>query len=93
MPEIHEEIIGEVYRSFEAAPHSRARDEVLYEGVRRIMFRLNRYKNDPEKLAEKSKTAISELESILNRFYYSDTEFKERLLFEAKAYTIEIGPQ
>jgi hypothetical protein len=93
MPEIHEELIGEVYRSYEVAPHSRAKNEVAYEGARRIMFRLNRYKSDPKKFEEKSKTALFELESILNRFYFADTEFREQLLFEAKAYMIEIGSQ
>lgn len=92
MPEIHEELVGEVYRSYENAPHSRARDEVIYEGVKRIMFRLNRYKNDPIRFGQKAKIATFELESMLNRFYFSDTEFRERLLFEAKAYLLELSP-
>jgi len=93
MPEIHEEIIGEVYRSYQEAPHSRAKTEVLYEGVKSILIKLNRYTYDPEKYREKSAIAISELESRLNRFYYNDKEFVERILYEAKAYIIEISSQ
>ena len=92
MPEIHEELVGEIKRAYDEAPHSRAKDELIYDGIKRIMFRLNRYTKDPVKFKEKSKTAIFELESLLNRFYYADTEFRERLLFEAKAYILEIGP-
>jgi len=93
MPEIHEEIIGEVYRSYQEAPHSRAKTEALYEGVKSILSKLNRYTHDPEKYREKSAIAISELESRLNRFYYNDNEFVERILYEAKAYIIEISSQ
>jgi len=91
MPEIHEEIITEVYRSYQEAPHSRAKTETLYEGVKRIMSKLLRYTHDPEKYKEKSSSAISELEDMLNRFYYNDTEFIEKILYEAKAYILEIS--
>ena len=93
MPEIHEEIIVEVYRSYQEAPHSRARTEALYEGVKRIMIKLLRYTHDPQKFEEKSATAISELEDMLNRFYYNDTEFIEKILYEAKAYVIELSTE
>jgi hypothetical protein len=91
MPEIHDELIVQVYRSYQEAPHPRAQTEVLYEGVKNILFNLNRYTNDPEKFKKKSEIAISELESMLNRFYYNDSEFIDKILFEARAYIIEIG--
>ena len=91
MPEIHEEVIGEVYRSYQEAPHSRARTEALYEGAKRILSKLLRYTHDAEKFKEKSDTAISELEDMLNRFYYNDNEFIERIVYEAKAYIIEMS--
>lgn len=93
MPEIHDEVIVEVYRDYQEAPHSRAKAEVLYDGVKKIMFKLNRYANDPGKFKEKSAIAISELESMLNRFYYNDKEFMEKILYEAKAYMLEISTQ
>jgi hypothetical protein len=93
MPEIHDEVIVEVYRDYQEAPHSRAKTEVLYEGVKSIMFKLNRYTNDSEKFKEKSAIAISELESMLNRFYYNDKDFMEKILYEAKAYMLEISTQ
>jgi hypothetical protein len=91
MPEIHEEVISDVYRAYKEAPHSRAQTEALYEGVKRIMYKLKRYSNNPEKFKGKSAIALSELESMLNRFYYNDSEFIEKILFEAKAYLIEMS--
>jgi hypothetical protein len=91
MLEIREELIVDIYRSYQNAPHTRAKAEVLYEGVKGILFKLNRYTGDAKKLEERSKTAINELESMLNRFYYADKEFMERLLYEAKAFILEIS--
>ena len=93
MPEIHDEIIVGVYSSYQEAPHPRAKTEVLYDGVKNIMYKLNRYTNDPDKFKKKSVIAISELESMLNRFYYHDSKFIDRIIYEAKAYIIEISPQ
>ena len=93
MPEIHDEIIGRVYRSYKEAPHSRGKTEALYDGVKNILYKLNRYTTDPEKFKEKSEIAISELQAMLNRFYYHDTEFVDKILYEAKAYIIEISTQ
>jgi hypothetical protein len=93
MPEIHDEIIVQVYRLYQEAPHPRAKTEALYDGAKNILFKLNRYTNDQGKFKVKSAIAISELESMLNRFYYHDSEFIDRIIYEAKAYIIEISSE
>lgn len=91
MPEINEDIIADVYRSYRDARFDRLRTEALYEGVKRILLRLHRYSNDQTIFKQHSDIAINELSSYLNRFYHQDTLFIDRLIYEARAYIIEIG--
>ncbi len=91
MPEINEDIIADVYKSYRDARFDRLRTEALYDGVKRILLRLNRYSNDQTIFKQHSDIAINELSSYLNRFYHQDTLFIDRLIYEARAYIIEIG--
>lgn len=89
MAEINEDVIAQVYKAYQEAPHSRGKSEALVEGVQRVLFKLNRYANDQERFKEKSEIALSELENILNRFYYQDTTFIDRIMYEARAFILE----
>ncbi len=89
MAEINDDIIAQVYRAYQDAPHSRGKSEALVDGVQRVLYKLNRYVNDQDKFKEKSEIALSELENILNRFYYQDTLFIDRMMYEAQAFVLE----
>ncbi len=91
MPEINEEVVADIYKEYKDARHDRQRTETLYGGVKRILSRLPMYLNDPDRYKEKSDLAVSELTTLLNRFYYNDKLFIDRLIYEARAYIIEIG--
>lgn len=91
MNEINDDVIAQVYREYTEAPHSRQKTEVLIAGVKQILLRLNMYLNNPDRFKEKSESALRELESYLNRFYYQNTEFLQQLMYEARAYVLEIG--
>jgi len=91
MSDIVEDAIAVVYKEYADARFDRLRREALYEGVKRILRKLNRYLPDERKFKKHSNVAIDELSSYLNRFYHYDTPFIDRLLYEARAYIIEIG--
>jgi len=91
MNEINDDILASVYRQYTEAPHTRQKTEVLITAVREIFFKLPRYVNDHEKYKERSQFALEELENYLNRFFYQDAEFIERILYEAKAYILELS--
>ena len=91
MNEINDDILARIFREYTEAPHTRQKTEVLVRGVKEILFRLPRYLNDSEKYSEKSHIALEELENYLNRFFYQDAEFIERILYEAKAYILELS--
>jgi hypothetical protein len=90
MNEINDDILARIFREYNEAPHSRQKTEVLIQGVKEIFFKLPRYLAEPEKYREKSVIALEELENYLNRFFYQDTDFIERLLYEAKAFILEL---
>jgi len=79
MPEINDEIIAGIYQEYTDAQHTRAKTEVLVEGVKQIFQKLHRYINDKH-----------ELEADLNRYYFHDKDFIERITYEAKAYVLEL---
>jgi len=89
MAEINEDIIAQVYRTYQEAPHSRGKSSALFDGVQRVLYKLNRYVNDKGKFEKKSEIALSELENILNRFYYQDTLFIDKMMYEARAFILE----
>jgi hypothetical protein len=91
MPEINEEVVADIYKEYKDARHDRQRTETLVGGVKMIFSRLPMYLNDPERYKEKCDIAVNELTTLLNRFYYNDTLFIDRLIYEARAYIIEIG--
>jgi hypothetical protein len=90
---INDDIIAGVYSEYNNSQHDRERTEVLYSGVKRILFRLKRYVKDPVSFKKRSKIAIDELITFLNRFYYHDTQFIDKLIYEARAYIIEISEE
>jgi hypothetical protein len=91
MADINEEVIADVYQKYSEAPFERLRNEALYEGSKQILFRLNRYIREPVKFKKHSHRAIEELSNYLNRFYHDDTLFIDRLMYESRAYVLEIG--
>jgi hypothetical protein len=91
MAEINEELVADIYKKYKDARHDRQRTEALYGGAKKILSRLPMYLHDPERYREKSDVAVNELTTLLNRFYYNDTLFIDRLIYEARAYIIEIG--
>jgi hypothetical protein len=91
MSDINDDVIAQIYTAYNEAPHSRQKSEIIISGVKQILLRLNMYLNNPEKFRERSRNALAELENYLNRFYYQDTEFCEQLMYEAKAYVLELG--
>ena len=93
MPVIIDDIITNVYSEYNNSRHDRERTEVLYSGVKKILFRLKRYVQDSVSFKERSDIAIDELTTLLNRFYYHDLKFIDMLLYEARAYIIEISEE
>jgi hypothetical protein len=89
MSEINEDILARVYNEYSEALHTRAKIGVLVSAVKEILVKLNRYVEDQEKFNERSDVALQELEQDLNRFYFYDKEFIDRLMYEARAYIIE----
>ena len=89
MSEINEDVLARVYNEYSEALHTRAKTEVLVTATKEILLKLNRYIDDKEKLKERSEVALQELQQDLNRFYFYDKEFIDRLMYEARAYIIE----
>jgi|GEM_PF-1559556 len=93
MNEINDDIIAGIYRRYNEAPHSRQKSEVLIEGVKEVFFRLPRYIHDPARYKEKSNVALEEFQNYLNRFFYQDRDFIEKIMYEAKAYVLELSEE
>ncbi len=88
--ELHDEALNRTYQQYTQALHTQEKTNALYSGVKEILSHLRVYKYDPEKFKEKSQVSLNELQNLLDRYYYNDREFQERLMFEAKAYVIEL---
>ena len=91
MADIHDEVMTRIYREYKEALHSSQKSDTLEKGVKEILFDLNRYTDNPERFEKESKILLKELQDILDRYYYHDQDFSERLLFEAKAYALELS--
>jgi hypothetical protein len=91
MADIHDEVMTRIYRDYKQALHSSEKSEILEKGVREILIDLKRYTNNPERFEKESKNLLKVLQDTLDRFYYHDRDFSDRLLFEAKAYVLELG--
>ena len=89
MSEINEDVLARVYNEYSEALHTRAKIGVLVTATKEILLKLNRYIDDKEKFDERSEVALQELQQDLNRFYFYDKEFIERLMYEARAYILE----
>ena len=90
MSDIVEDAIAAVYREYTDVRFDRLRREALYEGAKKILRKLHRYLPDDIKFRNHASIAINELSSYLNRFYHYDTPFIDQLLYEARAYIIEM---
>jgi hypothetical protein len=91
MADIHDEVMTRIYREYKEALHSSQKSDTLEQGVKEILFDLNRYTENPERFEKESKNLLKELKDILDRYYYHDQDFSERLFFEAKAYALELS--
>jgi hypothetical protein len=91
MADIHDEVVSEIYRSYSEARHSSQKSETIERGVKEIFLNLKRYVNNPDKFREKSEILLNELQDLLDRYYYQNKQFTEQLLFEAKAYILELS--
>jgi hypothetical protein len=91
MADIHDEVLTRVYREFKQALHSSEKSDALEKGVREILLDLKRYTNDPGRYAKESENLIRALQDLLDRYYFHDPEFTDRLLFEARAYVLELS--
>ena len=89
MSEINVDVLARAYSEYSEALHTRSKTEVLVTAVKEILLKLNRYIDDKEKFNERSEVALQELEQDLNRFYFYDKEFIDRLMYEAQAYILE----
>jgi hypothetical protein len=91
MADIHDEVLTRVYREYKQALHSSEKSDTIEKGVREILLDLKRYVNNPARYREESKSLLRALQDLLDRYYYHDHEFTEQMLFEAKAYVLELG--
>ena len=91
MADIHDEVMTRIYREYKEALHSSEKSETLEKGVQEILFDLKRYTQNPERFEKESKILLRVLQDTLDRYYYHDREFSDRLLFEAKAYALELS--
>ncbi len=91
MADIHDEVITRIYREYKQALHSSEKSDTLEKGVREILLDLKRYTNNPERFEKESKNLLRELQDTLDRYYYHDREFSDELLFEARAYALELS--
>jgi hypothetical protein len=91
MADIHDEVMTRIYREYKDALHSSEKSETLEKGVQEILYDLKRYTNNPKRYEKESQNLLKVLEDTLDRYYYHDTEFSERLLFEARAYALELS--
>ena len=91
MADIHDEVMTRIYREYKEALHSSEKSETLEKGVQEILFDLKRYIQNPERFEKESKNLLRVLQDTLDRYYFHDQEFSDRLLFEAKAYALELS--
>ena len=91
MADIHDEVMTRIYREYKEALHSSEKSDTLEKGVQEILFDLKRYTQNPERYEKESKNLLRVLQDTLDRYYYHDREFSDRLLFEAKAYALELS--
>ena len=91
--ELHDEALNDVYTQYSNAQGTRQKTNVLTEGIRKIFVNINKYLDDKNTFEEKSVLFLSELENLLQRFYYFDTQFIDRITFEAKAYILELAEE
>jgi hypothetical protein len=91
MADIHDEVMTRIYREYKEALHSSEKSETLEKGVQEILLDLKRYTQNPERFEKESKNLLRVLQDTLDRYYYHDREFSDRLLFEAKAYALELS--
>jgi hypothetical protein len=91
MADIHDEVITRIYREYKQSLHSSEKSDTLEKGVREILLDLKRYTNNPARFEKESKNLLRELQDTLDRYYYHDREFSDKLLFEAKAYALELS--
>ena len=91
MADIHDEVMTRIYREYKEALHSSEKSDTLEKGVQEILFDLKRYAQNPKRFEKESKNLLRVLQDTLERYYYHDKEFSDRLLFEAKAYALELS--
>ena len=91
MADIHDEVMTRIYREYKEALHSSEKSDTLEKGVQEILFDLKRYAQNPKRFEKESKNLLRVLQDTLDRYYYHDKEFSDRLLFEAKAYALELS--
>ncbi len=95
--ELHDEALTDVYREYTKALGTRQKTVILTDGIKNIFLNLNKYLDDRVIFTEKSKLFINALANVLDRFYFHDPVFKNRIMFEAKAYilglTEELQPE
>jgi hypothetical protein len=88
--ELHDEALTDVYREYSKALGTRQKTAVLTEGIKRVFLNLPKYVDDEEIFAKKSQLFLNTLSSLLERFYFHDPRFKDTIMFEAKAYILEL---
>ncbi len=91
--ELHDEALNDVYTKYSNAHGTRQKTNVLSEGVKNIFVNIHKYIDDQNTFKEKSDRFLTELENLLQRFYYFDTLFIDRITFEAKAYILELAEE
>ena len=91
MADIHDEVLTRVYREYKQALHSSEKSDTLEKGVREILLDLKRYANNPERYNKESENLIRALQDLLDRYYFHDSEFTDQIIFEARAYVLELS--
>ena len=90
MPLIRMDVLAEIYALYKFAAHEVEKEHIVEDGVRNILLRLRRYTEDTGKIDQKSRQAMNELETILERFYHQDKKFSKLIHSKAKAHVDEI---
>ena len=90
MADIHDEVLTRVYREYKQALHSSEKSETIERGVREILLDLKRYANNPTRYREESENLLRAFQDLLDRYYFHDPEFVEQMVFEARAYVLEL---
>ena len=90
MPLIRMDVLAEIYALYKFAAHEVDKEHIVEDGIRNILLRLKRYTEDTSKIDQKSRQAMTELETILERFYHQDKKFSKLIHSKAKAHVEEI---